>query len=118
LRRRDQLASLLGSPDANSYRGELWSVQTLAEMMLGVSREEEFSGRDFSDEWRARFEASTGVDCSSFYKKIGETKYSDTHEFQPQNVVSVMENYLKTNSKSFEPGIRYFWGRQMLLKEL
>jgi hypothetical protein len=54
---------------------------------------------------RRRFEASTGIDCSAFYKK---------GEFQALEAASIVEGFLESpDAAKYEDGVRYFFGHRI-----
>ncbi|HYJ09066.1 MAG TPA: hypothetical protein VEX18_08650 [Polyangiaceae bacterium] len=101
LARLDEVASELsahGGMQALAYRAEQFSVPWLAKVALTAVR----SGRMDNDQ-RRRFEAATGIDCSSFYKK---------GRLQPLTAAATLEAFLHEEAEAprFKPGVRYFWG--------
>lgn len=86
--------------DAHVFRGELLDVRRLAERLL-----EALQRPYFSMSWRHRFEASTGTDCSGFYKR---------GELQPLAAAAIVEDFLESGAaERFEPGVRYFFGHRI-----
>ena len=54
---------------------------------------------------RQRFEASTGINCSDFYKQ---------GDFQPLTAAARLEAWLESGAPDrFEPGERYFFGHKI-----
>lgn len=95
--RQQELASKLGRQDLLVYRGQEYSVERLARTALLDAR----SGRFDSDQ-RRRFEAATGIQCSSFYRK---------GRLQPLRAAAVLEEFIESGAHArFRPGQRYFFG--------
>lgn len=99
LRRYRELREKLGE-NALVLKGDLFGVRRLAELILLALQRPYFP----SDLTR-KFEASTGTDCSGFYKDS---------ELQPLTVAAKMEEFLDdSNSKSYEDNVRYFFGHKV-----
>lgn len=99
--RYEELCESLSTRDAVVFRGEVISLQHLSKTMiddLGVKH-------GFEEEMRHKFEAYTGVDCSSFY--VNET-------LQPLAVAALVEEFLESpEAAKFEKGVRYFFGHRI-----
>jgi hypothetical protein len=55
--------------------------------------------------YRRRFEASTGIDCSGFYKD---------RNFQPLTAAAILEDFLESPEVArYEEGVRYFFGHRI-----
>jgi hypothetical protein len=98
--RYELLVEALGSSEVYVFEGAPFGVVRLARMMLNRLREE-----DFTPEYRQRFEASTGIDCRSFYKDGW---------FQPLNAAAILEDFMRgSGPERFEEGVRYFFGHRI-----
>jgi hypothetical protein len=54
---------------------------------------------------RRRFEASTGINCSAFYKK---------GRFQPLKAAAIVEDFLESpQAATYQDGVRYFFGHRI-----
>ncbi|WP_342376379.1 hypothetical protein NVS55_34510 [Myxococcus stipitatus] len=97
-----ELSQGLGSEQAHVFMGRVSHVPDIARLLLenlGSSHFEEAS------QWllRRRFEASTGINCSSFFKD---------GRFQPLTAAAVLEEFLSSDEAArFVPGRKYFFGR-------
>jgi hypothetical protein len=92
------LADDLGSDRVVVLGGGRFDVKDLARRMLKDVRTP-----DFRRELRHRFEAVTGIDCASFYRK---------GELRPLAAAAILEEFLESPAaERFEPGKRYFFGR-------
>ena len=100
LARRDDLASQFGSDQALVVHGQRLSMTTLAERIVNRAREPHFPTC-----LHRVFEASTGIDCSSFY---------EAGRFKPMQAAALMETFLESPlSRQFEDGVRYFFGHRI-----
>jgi len=93
-----------GTDQVILLHGERFGVVSLAQRMLRG-----LDGNDFERAkrpfYRRRFEASTGIDCSGFYKN---------EEFQPLTAAAILEDFLESpESARYEEGVRYFFGRRI-----
>lgn len=101
LGRTRELAQCLGSEQAYVFMGQALDVPELARLLLrnlGNSHFEE------ANQWllRRRFEASTGINCTSFFKEA---------RFQPLTAAVILEDFLSSDgAKQFVPGHKYFFG--------
>ena len=99
-RRYAQLAGASGSDQVIVVHGELFGVARLAEQVLRRLRQPFFPSC-----LRRRFEAATGIDCSSFYE--GGT-------FMPLQAAALIEEFLDSpQARHFEDGVRYFFGHRI-----
>ena len=99
--RFDVLERRLGSGQAFVLRGELFSVVRLARLTLNEVK----AMPNPSILWRARFEASTGLDCTAFYRERSS---------QPLAAAAIVEEFLESpESKKYEDGVRYFFGHRI-----
>jgi hypothetical protein len=91
------LIERLGSERIVVWNGELFDVRTLARHML-----DEVRTTHFRRELRHRFEAVTGIDCSSFYRD---------GKLRPLAAAAILEEFLESPlARTFEPGRPYFFG--------
>ncbi len=101
LERMRELTLELGSEQAYVFMGRSLDVPEIAHLLLqnlGKSHFEEAS------QWllRRRFEASTGINCTSFFKE---------DSFQPLTAAVVLEKFLSSIDKTkFLLGRKYFLG--------
>jgi hypothetical protein len=99
--RVDVLEGRLGSSQAFVLRGELFSVVRLARLTLNEVK----ARPNPSILWRARFEASTGLDCTAFYRE---------RTSQPLAAAAIVEEFLEgPESSQYEDGVRYFFGHRI-----
>lgn len=99
-----ELAPRLASPDQAVTAGLPLDLVALVERLHERIRSGEPSGSRM--EWeRMCFEASTGIDCSAFYK--------DSH-LQRLAALAVLEDFMDTgHGVAFERGVRYFFGHRV-----
>ena len=95
--RYQELVEALGSDDVPIYRGEQLNIATLAKHAL-----KDLSSQKFDEELRHKFEAMTGIDCSSFYKE---------GKIQPLAAAVLLEEH--PAAAKLEPGCRYFFGHRI-----
>jgi hypothetical protein len=102
--RAQELALNLGSEQAYVFMGQELHVPDIARLLLknlGNSHFEEASHWLF----RHRFEASTGINCTTFFKE---------DKFQPLTAAAALEEFLSSSEvKRFVPGHKYFFGWQV-----
>ncbi|HYO56873.1 hypothetical protein [Archangium sp.] len=102
--RYEALLEQFGSDQVVLLQGERFSVVSLARKMLrnlGSTPEE----KTLQPFYRHRFEASTGLDCSCFYKN---------EEFQPLTTAAFLERFLESpEAARYEEGVRYFFGHRI-----
>ena len=92
-----RLADDFGSNQVYVFRGKLFGVTALAQH-LRVRMRQPFPRSVL----RQKFEASTGIDCSSFYRR-GELK--------PLAAAAIVEDFLESAAvATYEDGVRYFFG--------
>lgn len=108
LARYRELATRLGGDTAAVWEGRLFSVTDLAtrkRQLLADGEETPFGlAVEFTD-FRHRFEASTGIECSAFF-----------HEevFRPLAAAAILEEFFEgPEAAKFEPGVRYFFGHRI-----
>ncbi len=92
-----RLTDDLGSDQVYVFQGKLFGMTALAQDIRARVR------RPFVRSiLRHKFEASTGVDCSSFYKR---------GELRPLAAAAIVEAFLESGAVStYKDGIRYFFG--------
>lgn len=90
------------------WRGKLFGVHSSSSRVYNMLLSEEVNASELSSlftDFRQKFEASTGINCSSFFKE---------REFQPLNAAAVVEEFLSINEvEKFEEGVRYFFGHRI-----
>ncbi|AGC44061.1 hypothetical protein MYSTI_02745 [Myxococcus stipitatus DSM 14675] len=100
-RRWKELAERFGTTDVCLWLGEPTSTRRMAKSIVAKAREPYFP---FS--YRRKFEASTGIDCSAFYKA--------DRSFQPLSASAIAEDFLASpRSAPFLDGTRYFFGNPL-----
>jgi hypothetical protein len=93
-----------GAVDALLFNGEGWSVRSLARLFLDQLGKEEVPHIPMFH-LRRKFEASTGIDCTSFFRD---------KKFQPLVAAANLEAFLESGELAkFEPGVRYFFGHRI-----
>jgi hypothetical protein len=89
------------------WEGRVFDVRTLASEMDALLRRihEEIGASGLFIALRHKFEASTGVDCSGFYRD---------GRLQPLTALSIIEDFLASDgAAAFEAGVRYFFGHRI-----
>lgn len=89
------------------WNGQVFGVRSLAIKMLELIQftkgKPELSGLFIP--FRHRFEASTGIECSRFFKN---------NAFQPLSATDILEAFLDNpDSQKYEEGVRYFFGHRI-----
>ncbi len=98
LARCEAVRKVVPDPHATVFLGAPFSVPRLADAMLRAAR-----GGRLDPEWRQRFEAAAGIDCSPFYVD----KW-----FRPLRAAAMLEDFLAGLDQSrYLEGRRYFFGR-------
>ena len=99
--RYDQLCDQLGTDDVTVFRGEVIDIKKICQRML-----EDLGGRHrFHEEMRHKFEAMTGINCSSFYQD---------GKLQRLAVAALIEDFLQGPEPSkYTEGVRYFFGHRI-----
>ena len=92
--------------DAAVWEGRLFSLTDLTarkRRLLGGDVQMSFGlAVEFTD-FRHRFEASTGIDCTSFFQN---------EAFRPLAATAILEEFLEgPKAAEFQPGVRYFFGQ-------
>jgi hypothetical protein len=97
---QEELAGRLGGTEVTVLAGQRFEVPALVGLMLESLRHDDL------DPWlRRRFEATTGIDCSAFYKEQG---------LQPLVARTMLEGFLGSEeARHFVPGARYFFGHRI-----
>lgn len=104
LERYDALKQKFGTDQVILLHGERFSVVSVARRMLR-GLDGGGSERAMRPFYRRRFEASTGIDCSGFYKD---------GEFQPLTAAAILEDFLESpEAARYEEGVRYFFGHRI-----
>jgi hypothetical protein len=94
------LAAEFGTNDVLVLKGRRFGVIRTAELIL-----EALQRPYFPPDLRKRFEASTGIDCSGFFKDGA---------IQPLAAAATVEEFLdRPNLQQFEDGARYFFGHRI-----
>ena len=105
LARAEELQARLGTDNVPIWGGKVFSVVRLAHEMLSLllsSQKTPFALYAMFLDLREKFEASTGINCSSFYKN---------KLFQPLAATALLEEFLESvDSKKYREGTRYFFG--------
>jgi hypothetical protein len=95
-----QLVEELGTERIFVLEGKAYGVVPLARSILERLREPHFR-----PVLRRRFEASTGIDCTNFYRD---------HTLQPLAAAAIVEQFLESPAaKEYETGVRYFFGQRI-----
>lgn len=98
--RYSELTTQFRSDDVLLFRSHLTSVERMAAVIL-----KEAAAGSLDPYLRRRFEASTGIDCSSFYEGGSP---------RPLAAAAVVEQFLEgPDVAKFEEGIRYFFGHRI-----
>lgn len=102
LGRVDEISKSLDSEHTHVFRGHVSHVPEVARLLLGSFGTSHFEKASQSL-MRRRFEASTGINCTSFYRE---------GQFQPLAAAAVLEEFLSSaDAAKFVPGRKYFFGR-------
>ncbi len=100
LARYNRLVERLGTDQALVFKGERFGVVRTARRILKYVRQPLFD-----PVWRRKFEASTGIDCSTFYQN---------GQLQPLGVAVLIEEFLESPKiKLYEDRARYFFGHRI-----
>lgn len=99
---RKEVVDRVGSVSKPVYEGRLFDINDIAKRLYDrLTSEDKTEGRIYRE--RMILEASTGMDCSSFYDE------EDSLQYLPAS--AIMETFLESEEGSrYEPGIRYFFG--------
>lgn len=106
-RRVEEIHSAIGTNRVSVWEGKIFGVTRIARRMYELL----LSGRESVDDlfdsfvdYRHKFEASTGVNCSSFFRD---------EEFQPLAATAILEKFLENPAEQYEEGVRYFFGHRI-----
>jgi hypothetical protein len=107
MHRVEELKDLAGGRgEIPFWKGRVFGVVSLAEEMLRLLRAEDATLADLEVDFielRHKFEASTGIACSRFFKN---------EQFQPLAAFAVLEEFLAGQSPpTYAEGVRYFFSR-------
>lgn len=95
-----KLAEEFGSEDVLVLKGRRFGVVRTAETIL-----EALQRPYFPPDLRKKFEASTGINCSGFFKD---------GTIQPLTAAAIVEDFLESpDAQRFEDGVRYFFGHRI-----
>jgi len=98
-----ELKNRFSRDDVLVVNAEVFGVKSYAKLFLRF-----ISGgfdHSFATHLRRRFEASTGIECSGFFKE---------KKFQPLIAASIIEDFLSSpQAKRYEDGVRYFFGHRI-----
>jgi|CXWL01.1.fsa_nt_gi hypothetical protein len=98
--RYEELKEKFGTDDIIVFRGDRFGVRRLAQIALA-----DLSAGRFEPFMRRRFEATTGINCTRFYKD---------GELQSLAAASIVEEFLESSdSYKYIDGVRYFFGHQI-----
>lgn len=104
LARYEELRHEFGTNRCPVLGGALFSVESLAKRLHAELTSPEPNDTNVL-RMRHHLEASTGLDCSSFY---------DDEELQYLTATAVVEEFLQTSPASrYEAGVRYFYGHRI-----
>lgn len=100
MNRYEGLVAELGSNQQMVFAGKRFGVVPLAKLML-----ERFREPHVQPFWRQKFEASTGINCTEFYRD---------RVFQPLAASAIVEDFLESpEAANYEDGVRYFFGHRI-----
>ncbi|RWP37398.1 MAG: hypothetical protein EOR04_27840 [Mesorhizobium sp.] len=95
--RYKKLANLFGSDNLVVLKGERFSVARLAELTL-----DSLNAPTFDPFMRRKFEANTGIDCTSFFDSNGA--------LDSVQATTIVADFLDSDKlRAFAPGQRYFF---------
>jgi hypothetical protein len=95
-----ELADELGGDQVLVLAGERFSVRRLGELIL-----EQLDDPYFPLDYRRKFEAATGIDCSRFFRK---------EVLRPLAAAAIVEKFLESPAAAtYEDGVRYFFGHRI-----
>jgi len=105
LEQYEVLKQKFGTDQVILLHGERFGVVSMVQRWLrGLKSGDDFerAKRSF---YRRRFEASTGIDCSSIYKD---------GRFHPLTAAAILEDFLASPAAArYEEGVRYFFGHRI-----
>lgn len=95
-----QLIDELGSDQVFVFNGVRFSVTTLGQHIIERVRQPFVRST-----LRQKFEASTGINCTKFYRG---------GELQPLSTAAIVEKFLESpEAEKYEDGVRYFFGHRI-----
>ncbi|WP_437767844.1 hypothetical protein WME77_12770 [Sorangium sp. So ce764] len=101
MKRHAERADKFGTDRVLLLGGERFGVVRLAERILWEMSEAEY----FPVLHRRKLEASTGIDCTGFYRD---------EIVQPRAAVEIVEGFLQSHaSERYEDGVQYFFGHRV-----
>lgn len=108
MRRFAELRQKFGSEKIPAWNGEKFSVFKLAQNMYDIllsNKKTGFSLYSMFLDLRQKFEASTGINCTKFFKN---------QEVQILAAAAILEQFLESpEADRYEEGVRYFWGHRI-----
>lgn len=97
LERYQHLVDEFGDDQVLIFGGKRFGVVSFAKMLL-----DRFKQPHVQTFWRRKFEASTGINCTDFYRN---------GSFQPLAATAIVEDFLESSEATrYEDGVRYFFG--------
>lgn len=100
MKRYAQLLDALGTEQVTVWMGEHFGVIPMAKKLLQL-----LQNPSFPSDARRKFEASTGVDCTPFYKAA---------QLQPLTAAAIVEKFLDSPAADhYEDGVRYFFSHRI-----
>lgn len=104
MKRYQELTDQFGTDDVFLFKGEIFGVVPIAKLILNRLGDSHADSR-LQPILRQKFEASTGVDCSVFYKD---------RKFQPLVAAATVEEFLESpEAQRYQHGVRYFFGHRI-----
>jgi hypothetical protein len=98
--RYEDLKARFGTDGVVLFRGDLFNPARVGRLIL-----DELAAGDLDPYLRRRFEATTGIDCSSFY---------EGGSLRPLAAAAVVERFLEgPEPAKYEDGVRYFFGHRI-----
>lgn len=106
--RVDRIHTEIGTDQVSVWEGTAFSARLMARRMyeLLCSGAESLDDMEVTfEDYRHKFETSTGINCSDFFS---------SEEFQPLAATAILESFLNNEqSEQYESGIRYFFGHRI-----
>jgi hypothetical protein len=104
MQKYDELVKQLGTAEVPVLYGQLFSVQKVARHLYESLQEDAIQTMIVRD-LRHRFEASTGIDCSGFFKE---------GRLQLLTATAIVEDFLESKDlDKYQDGVRYFFGHRI-----
>jgi hypothetical protein len=95
-----ELTGALGGDQGLVLAGERFGVRRLGELII-----DRLQAPYFPPDYRRRFEASTGIDCGTFFRN---------GQVQPLAAAAIVEAFLEGEAATkYEPGVRYFFSHRI-----